>query len=112
MGADRSTAFASAPAIPVSSRRRPRGGRSHTGHLRRRALGSRARVVGGARYESDRLEVDAYSTLGSPVLTQKLWNDLLPSLALNLKLSETQQLRFSASRTLARPEYRELSPII
>ncbi len=75
-------------------------------------LGTRLRVVGGARYESDRLEVDAFSTLGSPVFTNKVWNDLLPSLALNVKLSESQQLRFSGSRTLARPEYRELSPII
>ena len=75
-------------------------------------LSSALRLVGGARYEQDVLEVDAFSTLGAPVLTHKVWNDLLPSLALNVKLSETQQLRFSGSRTLARPEYRELSPII
>lgn len=75
------------------------------------ALSERFRVVGGARYEADRLQVNAYSTLGSPVLTHKVWNDLLPSLALNIKLNETQQLRLSATRTLARPEYRELSPI-
>ncbi|MES2176876.1 MAG: TonB-dependent receptor [Gemmatimonadota bacterium] len=70
------------------------------------------RLVGGARYEADRLDVNAFSTLGSPVFTHKVWNDWLPSLALNVKLSETQQLRFSGTRTLARPEYRELSPII
>jgi TonB-dependent receptor len=75
------------------------------------ALSDRFRLVGGARYEADRLQVDAFSTLGSPVLTHKVWNDLLPSLALNIKLTETQQLRLSATRTLARPEYRELSPI-
>jgi outer membrane receptor protein involved in Fe transport len=75
------------------------------------ALSERFRVIGGARYESDRLEVNAFSTLGSPVYTNKLWNDVLPSLALNVKLTGTQQLRLSASRTLARPEYRELSPI-
>jgi outer membrane receptor protein involved in Fe transport len=75
------------------------------------ALSSRLRLVGGARYEADHLEVDAFSTLGSPVLTHKVWNDVLPSLALNIKLTETQQLRLSATRTLARPEYRELSPI-
>ncbi len=73
---------------------------------------SRVRLVGGARYESDHLDIGAASTLGSPVSTSKVWNDLLPSLALNVKLSDAQQLRFSASRTLARPEYRELSPII
>lgn len=75
------------------------------------ALSDRFRLIGGARYEADRLQVNAFSTLGSPVLTHKVWNDVLPSLALNIKLTETQQLRLSATRTLARPEYRELSPI-
>jgi outer membrane receptor protein involved in Fe transport len=75
-------------------------------------IGARLRIIGGARYESDRLDVDAASTLGSPVSTSKLWNDWLPSLAATVKLTDAQQLRLSASRTLARPEYRELSPII
>ncbi|MFL5617113.1 MAG: TonB-dependent receptor domain-containing protein [Gemmatimonadaceae bacterium] len=75
-------------------------------------VSDRLKLVGGARYESDRLEVDAASTLGSPVSTIKLWNDWLPSLAATLRLTDAQQLRLSASRTLARPEYRELSPII
>jgi TonB-dependent receptor len=75
------------------------------------ALTDRVRVIGGARYESDHLDVNAFSTLGSPVFTRKVWNDLLPSLSLNVRLTALQQLRLSASRTLARPEYRELSPI-
>jgi outer membrane receptor protein involved in Fe transport len=75
------------------------------------ALSSRFRLIGGARYESDHLVVHAASTIGTPVSTTKQWNDWLPSVALNVKLNEAQQLRFSASRTLARPEYRELSPI-
>jgi outer membrane receptor protein involved in Fe transport len=75
-------------------------------------LGARLRLIGGARYESDRLDVDAASTLGTPVSTSKLWNDWLPSIAATIKLTDAQQLRLSASRTLARPEYRELSPII
>ena len=75
-------------------------------------FGARLRVVGGARYESDRLEVNASSTLGNPVTTSKLWNDWLPSLAATLELTDAQQLRLSISRTVARPEYRELSPII
>ena len=70
------------------------------------------RIIGGARYERDQLEVDAFSTLGSPVRTKKDWKDILPSLAVNVKLTESQQLRISGSQTLARPEYRELSPII
>ncbi|HEX7981458.1 MAG TPA: TonB-dependent receptor [Gemmatimonadaceae bacterium] len=69
-------------------------------------------AVGGVRYESDNLEVGAVSTLGSPVNTVKKWNDVLPSLGLNFQVTQRQQLRLSGSRTLARPEYRELSPII
>jgi outer membrane receptor protein involved in Fe transport len=75
-------------------------------------LRSSIRVIGGARYEQDRLSVNATSTLGTPVVTKKNWSDVLPSLAVNWKLSERQQVRFSGSQTLARPEYRELSPII
>ena len=71
----------------------------------------RVRFIGGARVERDRVNVNAVSTLGSPVSTEKTWTDVLPSAAINVKLTETQSLRLSASRTLARPEYRELSPI-
>jgi outer membrane receptor protein involved in Fe transport len=69
------------------------------------------RFVGGARLERDKLRVNAVSTLGSPVSTDKTWTDVLPSAAVNVELTETQSLRLSVSRTLARPEYRELSPI-
>ncbi|MGH7712147.1 MAG: TonB-dependent receptor domain-containing protein, partial [Gemmatimonadaceae bacterium] len=75
------------------------------------ALTDRLRVIGGARYERDELEVNAQSTLGQPVTTAKKWDDILPALALNVKLNEAQSVRLSVSRTLARPEYRELSPI-
>ena len=74
-------------------------------------LTSRVRFITGARYESDQLVVDATSTLGQPVRTRNDWTDLLPSAALNIELTESQNLRLSASRTLARPEYRELVPI-
>ncbi|HEY3285710.1 MAG TPA: TonB-dependent receptor [Gemmatimonadaceae bacterium] len=75
------------------------------------AATARLKVIGGARAEWDHLDVQAVSTLGAPIATAKRWNDLLPSLALTLTLPRDQQLRLSASRTLARPEYRELSPI-
>jgi outer membrane receptor protein involved in Fe transport len=74
-------------------------------------MSERLRVIGGARYEMDDLTVDAASTLGAPVSTAKHWNDLLPALAFNVKVNQAQQVRLSLSRTLARPEYRELSPI-
>lgn len=75
------------------------------------ALTDRIRLIGGARYERDRLVVNATSTLGQPVQATNRWTDILPSLALNVSLGEFQNLRVSVSRTLARPEYRELVPI-
>ncbi len=74
-------------------------------------LSDRVRLIGGARYEHDRLNLGAFSTLGSPLDIRKNWDDILPSLAVNVQASATQQLRLSASRTLARPEYREIAPI-
>ena len=60
-------------------------------------IGARLRVIGGARYESDDLDgrrrLDARDRRSR---RNKRWNDLLPSLALNVKLTETQQLRISA----------------
>jgi TonB-dependent receptor len=75
-------------------------------------LTDRFRLIAGARFERDKLRVDAQSTLGSPVATEKNWTDVLPSAALNVRLTEAQSVRLSVSRTLARPEYRELSPVI
>jgi len=71
----------------------------------------RIQFIGGARVELDKVRVNAVSTLGSPVSTNKSWTDVLPSAALNMRLTDAQSLRLSLSRTLARPEYRELSPI-
>ena len=75
-------------------------------------LSARARLIGGARFESDQLTRRTRSRRSaSPVSIHKNWNDVLPSLALNVQLTDEQQLRLSVSRTLARPEYRELAPI-
>jgi TonB-dependent receptor len=51
------------------------------------------------------------STLDERALTERNFTDVLPSLALNLKPTERQSLRASLSRTLARPEYRELAAL-
>jgi outer membrane receptor protein involved in Fe transport len=50
-------------------------------------------------------------TSGSPVTSSPEYQDLLPSLALNLRLGESHVVRLAASRTLSRPEYRELAPV-
>jgi hypothetical protein len=76
------------------------------------ALGERVRVVGGARVERSEVDLYAQSTLGNETSeTSRRHTDVLPSLALNLRLTDAQNLRLSASQTLARPEYRELADV-
>ena len=74
-------------------------------------LGSSVRVIAGARVEKADIIVNS-STQGGFTATANLNNtDVLPSLLVNTRLTETQNLRFGVTRTLARPEYRELAPV-
>lgn len=76
------------------------------------ALSDRARLIGGARVESSHLDVTTMRPDGSAATPARLRDtDVLPALSLNLRLRETQNLRFSLSQTLSRPEYRELSSV-
>jgi hypothetical protein len=74
-------------------------------------LTTRLQVIGGARVENWRLDVDSRTVQGTVIAARPRATDVLPSLALNLRLTDDQNLRFSASQTLSRPEYRELSPV-
>ncbi|MEZ4585162.1 MAG: TonB-dependent receptor [Gemmatimonadales bacterium] len=74
-------------------------------------LSSSLRVVGGARVERWDLAMEAVPVSGALVDIGRQNTDVLYSLALNANLTDAQTLRFSASQTLARPEYRELAPI-
>jgi TonB-dependent receptor len=72
---------------------------------------SRVRLIAGARLEKADITVHS-STQGGFQATAELDNtDILPSLLLNTKLTENQNLRFGLTRTLARPEYRELASV-
>jgi outer membrane receptor for ferrienterochelin and colicin len=71
----------------------------------------RVQVIGGARLEMNDPIVTAQPTVGAQVRVNPRFTDLLPSLAVTYRLSDRQNLRVSGSRTLARPEYRELAPI-
>ncbi|MDQ3522006.1 MAG: TonB-dependent receptor, partial [Gemmatimonadota bacterium] len=75
-------------------------------------LRSNVRVIGGARVEHSDVVVNAQPTYGAATQANPAYTDILPSLAVNVTLTDRQNLRLSASRTLARPEYRELSPIL
>jgi TonB-dependent receptor len=72
----------------------------------------RLTAVLGARVENSDVTVNATPTLGASVTTEPSYTDVLPSLSLTYALNENQNLRFAASRTLSRPEYRELAPLL
>ncbi len=71
----------------------------------------RIRLIGGARVEQAKIDVTTLLSNGSNVPARLDNTDVLPSLVLNYKVTDQQTLRFSATQTLARPEYRELSPV-
>ncbi|MHB1329746.1 MAG: TonB-dependent receptor [Gemmatimonadales bacterium] len=68
-------------------------------------------VLAGARVERSTVRVTTEPTVGDAVTTSPQYTDVLPSLGINFRVSETNTLRFAATQTLARPEYRELSPV-
>ncbi len=74
-------------------------------------IGDRIKIIGGARVENAVINVNT-SLSNNNVFTSGLDNtDILPALVLNIKTGDRGQVRASASQTLARPEYRELSPV-
>lgn len=72
---------------------------------------NRLRITGGARLERSAVRVSAVNTIGEPTLATRVFTDVLPSLALTYHPTTTQNVRLSGSRTLARPEYREMAGI-
>jgi hypothetical protein len=68
-------------------------------------------LIAGARVEYWNLDLLTISTQGLPTPADRQQTDVLPSLALNFFLTPTQNLRLSASQTLSRPQFRELSPV-
>ena len=72
----------------------------------------RLRLTGGARVERAEIDVRTRILGGSRIEAELRNTDVLPSLVANFQLRENQALRASATQTLARPEYRELSPTL
>ena len=76
-------------------------------------LSDAVRLVGGARVERSEVEVTGREPNSAEAVTSSpRYTDVLPSLALNVALSDVQNLRFSYSRTLSRPEYREITGLL
>lgn len=75
------------------------------------SLSERVRLIAGARVENADITVTS-GTQGGFTAAAKLKNtDVLPSFVLNTRVTPQQNLRFGMTRTLARPEYRELAPV-
>lgn len=73
----------------------------------------RVSIDAGVRYEDGQQSVTLVDVLGQGALVQTpaLENDyLLPAITLTWNFAEDQQLRLNASRTIARPQFRELAP--
>lgn len=66
------------------------------------------KFVGGVRVESTDMEVVSQDTNIKPGIISQ--TDLLPSLNLIYDLTSISKIRFAASKTLARPNLRELAP--
>jgi outer membrane receptor protein involved in Fe transport len=71
----------------------------------------RFRLIAGGRVEDADILVSTALSNGGRFESRLRNTDLLPAMVLNVRLTDRQQLRASASQTLARPEYRELSPV-
>jgi TonB-dependent receptor len=71
------------------------------------------RVIGGIRYEASDINLqsrDIFNPEATPVTVALDDTDWLPSLGLVYRLNQKSNLRFSASQTVNRPEFRELAP--
>jgi TonB-dependent receptor len=71
------------------------------------------RFIGGVRHEASDIEVQSFDIFDPEreqepiVLNDRAW---LPSLGLVYRVSQKQNLRFTTSQTVNRPEFRELAP--
>ena len=75
----------------------------------------RVRLVAGERLEASRQSIDSFDPFapnGARVSSALNKTDLLPSANLIFKLTEAQNVRLSVTRTVARPQLRELAPFI
>ncbi len=73
-------------------------------------LGNRFRLIWGARYEAFNQKLDALDANGKPLEVNNNFDNFLPSANLVYELTAISNLRASVSRTVSRPEFRELAP--
>ncbi|HEY8387659.1 MAG TPA: TonB-dependent receptor [Parasegetibacter sp.] len=67
------------------------------------------RAVVGVRIENFQFDIKTSDFSGQKVNVSRTYMDVLPSLNLSYSLADRTNLRFSASRTVSRPEFREVA---
>ena len=87
--------------------------RTNAGYLQLQAeIADGLEVSAGARYEQARQDVNAvqvFKTASNSAATTGLDNDyLLPAVTLTYKFADTMQVRVNGSKSIARPQFREL----
>ena len=73
-------------------------------------LGDSWRLIGGVRVESSRMTVRSVRPSGEKNTAELNNVDVLPALNVQYRINDNHQLRFGASQTVSRPDYREISP--
>ncbi len=68
------------------------------------------KIVTGLRYEYSLQHLESKNLKGEPITVNSEYNDILPTINMTYILNESMNLRAAFSRTLARPEFRELAP--
>lgn len=69
------------------------------------------KMIAGGRAEYADINVNTATQGGFTVASDLRNFDVLPAFLLNTRLADNTNLRFAASRTVTRPEYRELAPV-
>lgn len=72
----------------------------------------RLRAVGGARIEYSLIQLDTADEQGDPLIIRKKNTDVMPSANLIYSPRSDMNVRFGFSKTVSRPEFRELSPVL
>lgn len=73
-------------------------------------IASHLRAVYGVRFEHFNQRLDSKNSNGDPLSVNTTKNDWLPSINLTYELTQKMNVRLSASRTVSRPEFREIAP--
>ncbi len=68
------------------------------------------KVIGGVRYEYSQQTLHSFSITNEPIVVQPDYKDWLPSVNITYAATPTMNVRAAFSKTLARPEFRELAP--